>query len=283
MNQVSLIVQNYIQYINKVISNHKLSHSYLIEINNYDEDLSLVYSFIKMIFNDCTYEDLNNIHSSINDLIDSGSCPDLFVVEPDGNNIKKGQLLDLQKEFSNKSLSNTKRVYLIKNAEKLNPASANTILKFLEEPEDNIIAILLTDSRYHVLETILSRCQVLSLKSDTFNIELTDNFMELLKCFVTPKDLFIKYNYLFENILIDKNSAIDIFRLIENVFIKYLDCYYLKKQSIPDEILAVLNKIDINKTISYLSIFEEELPKLDYNVNYKLWLDSLFSRLIMGG
>ena len=63
MNQVSLIVQNYIQYINKVISNHKLSHSYLIEINNYDEDLSLVYSFIKMIFNDCTYEDLNNICS----------------------------------------------------------------------------------------------------------------------------------------------------------------------------------------------------------------------------
>ena len=209
--------------------------------------------------------------------------PDIKLIEPDGNNIKKGQLLDLQKEFSNKSLSNTKRVYLIKNAEKLNPASANTILKFLEEPEDNIIAILLTDSRYHVLETILSRCQVLSLKNDSFDIELTDNFMELLKCFVAPKDLFIKYNYLIENILIDKNTAIDIFHLIEIVLIKYLDYYYLKKQSIPNEILSVLNKIDINKTISYLSIFEEELPKLDYNVNYKLWLDSLFSRLIMGG
>ena len=39
--------------------------------------------------------------------------------------------------------------YIIKNAERLNPSSANTILKFLEEPEDNIIAILLTNNRYN--------------------------------------------------------------------------------------------------------------------------------------
>ena len=50
-------------------------------------------------------------------------------------------------------------LFIIYNAEKLNTSSANTILKFLEEPEENIIAVLTTDNRYQVLDTILSRCQ----------------------------------------------------------------------------------------------------------------------------
>ena len=52
-----------------------------------------------------------------------------------------------------------------KEADKLNMSSANTILKFLEEPEDDIVAILVANNRYAVIETILSRCQVLSLKN----------------------------------------------------------------------------------------------------------------------
>ena len=43
------------------------------------------------------------------------------------------QLLELQKEYSNTSLLNNKRIYIIKNAEKMNQASGNTILKFLVE------------------------------------------------------------------------------------------------------------------------------------------------------
>ena len=35
--------------------------------------------------------------------------------------------------------------------------------------------------------------------------------------------------------------------------------------------------------LNRISIIEGELPKLDFNVNYKLWLDSLFSKLIIGG
>ena len=42
-------------------------------------------------------------------------------------------------------------------------SSANTILKFLEEPAPNIVAILLTKNIYQVLETIVSRCQIISL------------------------------------------------------------------------------------------------------------------------
>ena len=72
--------------------------------------------------------------------------------------------------------------------------SANTILKFLEEPEDDIIAFLVTDNRYHVIDTILSRCQILTLKDDFFTVEIDDQILDLLDCVMNPNNFFIKYN-----------------------------------------------------------------------------------------
>ena len=283
MSNISSIEQNFINYVDTIILNHKLSHSYLIEVNNYDDDLSYIYSFIKMIFNDCAYDDLNKNHYPINDLIDSGSYPDLYVIEPDGNNIKKSQLIDLQKEFNNKSLLNSKRIYLIKNSEKLNSASANTILKFLEEPEDDIIAILLTDNRYHVIDTILSRCQILTLKKNYIKIDYDDSILDLLNCFIDPNDLFIRYQFIMDNLFVDKTVAIEKLQFIENIFISYLNDIYCKEKSLDDYYVTILRKIPVNIILSYLSIIEEEIPKLEFNLNFKLWVDSLFSKLIIGG
>ena len=44
----------------------------------------------------------------------------------------------------------------------MNAAAANTLLKFLEEPEGEVTAILLTDSYQSILPTIQSRCQRIS-------------------------------------------------------------------------------------------------------------------------
>ncbi len=283
MDQLPFVIKNYIHYIDNVIKNHKLSHAYLVEINDYEDDLKYVYDFIKMIFLDCEYDDLKNNDNQIINNIDNGSYVDFFIIEPDGNNIKKNQLLDLQKEFSNKSLLGGKRVYLIKNAEKFNASSANTILKFLEEPEENIVAILLTDNRYNVIDTIISRCQILNLKQNNFNIEIDDKLVYLLNCFKNPDDFFINYNYILNELLIDKNKGIEVFKLIENIFVQFLNCYYLNTNYFSDDIYSILKGISNKKIIRFLSIFEDEIPKLDYNVNFKLWLDCLFSRFILGG
>src|SRR5699024_11491002 len=42
--------------------------------------------------------------------------------------------------------------------------SANRILKYLEEPDQDTTAILLTDNGYGLLNTIKSRCQIIDLK-----------------------------------------------------------------------------------------------------------------------
>lgn len=55
------------------------------------------------------------------------------------------------------------RIALIMPAESLNMASANALLKMLEEPPSNMIFILVADHPQKLLPTILSRCQKIEL------------------------------------------------------------------------------------------------------------------------
>lgn len=72
---------------------------------------------------------------------------------------KKEQFISLQEEFMTKGIENQKRIYIIKQAIRMNSAAANSILKFLEEPQNNIMAILITDNIHQLLPTIISRCK----------------------------------------------------------------------------------------------------------------------------
>lgn len=55
------------------------------------------------------------------------------------------------------------RVILISPAETLNSASANSLLKMLEEPPANTVFLLVTSQPQRLLATILSRCQAIDM------------------------------------------------------------------------------------------------------------------------
>ena len=281
MDKLSVVKKNYIDYINKIIENNKVSHAYLIEINDYDTDKKYIFDFIKMILCNISYEKLEKENNNIIDLIDNNDYPDIKIIEPEGSTIKKSQMIDLQKDYSNKSLLDGKRIYVVKEADKLNPASANTLLKFLEEPEEDIIAILLTTNRYKIIETILSRCQILTLKENSIPI-IEDDVFDLLKCVVYPSEFFIKYNSIITEVIPDKDIAREKLKKLENIIISYLDKKYEEKE-IDEKLVKLFKDIDSKKLLNSLSIIEEEIKKLEFNVNYKLWLDSLFSKLTIGG
>ena len=193
MEELSVIKKKYIDYINKIIKNNKVSHTYLIEIDDYNIDKKYIFDFIKMILCNLEFSKLKDAKDDIISLIDDGNYPDLKIIEADGSTIKKSQILDLQKDYNNKSLLDGKRIYVIKDADKLNLASANTMLKFLEEPEENIIAILITTNRYRVIDTILSRCQILTLKENSMPLIEDDSIYDLLKCVIEPHTYFMSY------------------------------------------------------------------------------------------
>lgn len=276
MDEIVDYNEKFVGVIDNIISFNKLSHAYIIEVNDYDSDYLLVEAFVKLILcknNVKKVSDLNCDKCEICRLVDEGNYPDVLVVEPDGKEIKKGQLLDLQKEYNNKSMLDSNRVYIIKEADKLNLSAANSILKFLEEPEDNIVAILLTKNRYQIIDTILSRCQIIALKRKTPpNVDF-DKALTFIKYMLKNGELFVNYKEILDNIMPDKLVARQILEQVKLIFIDYLE---------GNDVMIDLSNVDKNKVVTWVLILESEMKKLDYNVNYKLWLDSLYVKLISG-
>ncbi|MDG5789962.1 DNA polymerase III subunit delta' [Evansella sp. AB-P1] len=94
--------------------------------------------------------------------IDSGNHPDVHFISTEGQAIKVDQIRHLKKEFSFRGVESEKKVYIVEDAEKMTVNAANSILKFLEEPDGMAVAILMTTQYHRILKTIVSRSQVLS-------------------------------------------------------------------------------------------------------------------------
>ncbi|WP_028273878.1 DNA polymerase III subunit delta' [Atopococcus tabaci] len=91
--------------------------------------------------------------------INTHQHPDVVEVAPDGNSIKVDQVRELKAEFSKSGVESNRKVFIIEDAEKMTAGAANSLLKFLEEPEGDVTAFLLTTAKNRLLPTILSRCQ----------------------------------------------------------------------------------------------------------------------------
>lgn len=278
MDELTYVQKRFIDYIETIMYSNKLSHAYLVEIGDTSLEFPFILLFIKLILCPKSISKVDKLNCNccnICKLIDSDNFPDLKIIESEGTQIKKNQLLSLKDEYQNKSLIGKRRVYIIKDAEKLNPSSANTILKFLEEPEENIIAVLLANNRYQVLDTILSRCQILSLNDSSDFANIDDQLVQFIKYLISGNNLFIHYKTIYDNMMPDKEKAKQMFDSVEKIFIHYLS-FSLEI----DSKFSFLNQVNKDRILSYITIIEEELPKLMYNINYKLWLDAIYSRFV---
>ena len=92
--------------------------------------------------------------------IESGVYPDLRVFDPEGASHRVEQMRELVELASLTPISGTKKVFLIRKADRMSDEGANTLLKLLEEPEEDTVLILLTEAPDALLPTILSRCQL---------------------------------------------------------------------------------------------------------------------------
>lgn len=73
------------------------------------------------------------------------------------------------------------KVYIIDNAEKLIPAAANALLKFIEEPPPNTVWIFISCKKEVMLSTIKSRCQMINflpLTPEIVNNILQEKYIE---------------------------------------------------------------------------------------------------------
>ncbi len=93
--------------------------------------------------------------------LDHNNHPDLHILEPDGTQIKIEQIRQLQQDLAHSPSEAPRRVCIIDDAEKLNAAASNALLKTLEEPRENTLIILISSHHEQLMDTIRSRCQQL--------------------------------------------------------------------------------------------------------------------------
>ncbi|MCP4648978.1 MAG: DNA polymerase III subunit [PVC group bacterium] len=114
--------------------------------------------------------------------------PDVVWIEPKGTSSKiKIEDIRRLKELSNlKPYEARKKVFIIRDAERLTPESANAMLKVLEEPPQDAILILIAESANQLLPTVVSRCQLIRFSGVEFSVteepeaiqELAEGFFE---------------------------------------------------------------------------------------------------------
>lgn len=260
------------------IRNNKTTHAYLIETNQFSEKDSLILSFIKTLFCNNHYTDLDNCNDcNICHLIDTNTLSDFMIIEPDGSWIKKDQILEIKEKFKTTSFQNNPRIYWIKQADKLNKQAANSLLKFLEEPDGNVIAILEVDNRYKVLETIRSRCQVYTfinreLKKDFLNFDL---LKEIVKILEQKKKHAISYlPIVLENDYKNKEFwtllFYDMIQLYENAIRKHESLNYCDYGDILDLIIKFNS---LTSMIYKIEVLFRNIERLDYNLNIPMMFD----------
>lgn len=112
--------------------------------------------------------------------IERGSHPDVIPIQPDGAFIRIKEIRGLQEQMMFRPAEGRKRVFLILEAERMNSAAANALLKTLEEPTGSNILVLVTARPHQLPLTVLSRCQ--RLKFQPLRSELMINILEERFC-----------------------------------------------------------------------------------------------------
>lgn len=298
----------YKQMLNSL--NGNLSHAYLFDLNRNVYAENMVLAFVKAIL--CGMHSKEEYENCIKcKRIEDGNYQELKKIYPDGQFIKKEQLDELQKEFSTKAIESDKKVYIIYEVEKLNASAANSLLKFLEEPGEGVIAILLTNNSNSVMNTITSRCRIIefdnnkvedfieynnikekiSIHKIAFSIFLNINIDEYIENFVNSVVNFWK---LFESngkkmIIYEKQYFLDIFKEKEEIsnFIKcsilfYRDLINLKLNrkviyydDYGDILYKIIEKNSLENLLFKLNVLLKKENLVRKNVNINMLIDGI--------
>jgi DNA polymerase-3 subunit delta' len=98
-------------------------------------------------------------------LVEADRHPDVRVVSPLGTSIKIEAIRELQQTLSLSPVEGDYRICIIRKMDLATPSAANCLLKTLEEPPLRAILVLTASGVDALLPTIVSRCQVLSLRA----------------------------------------------------------------------------------------------------------------------
>ena len=164
------------------------------------------------------------------------------------------QMRQIEKEANFRPFEGKARVFLIDEADKLNDASANALLKVLEEPPKTSHLILITARPAMLLPTILSRCQMIRFSP------------------LTPEEI---ESHLLKNKLVDAKTARLRARAAGGSMGRALSGDLVTFTSQRKAMLKVLNALAINDDRADLLRSAEQLNEAQYKEEFEERLEVL--------
>ncbi len=150
-----------IDHFKKAIKADHLSHAYIFTGQNGVGKTLFAKEFAKAL--NCRNDKNDSCNSCSNCIrIEKNSYPDIFWTdrEEKAKFIKIEDIRNLQNTVRLSPLESDYKIFIIKEADRMNEEASNCLLKTLEEPSPNTIIILIANSMTSIKDTIISRCQI---------------------------------------------------------------------------------------------------------------------------
>ena len=257
--------------LKKKYEDNKLSHAFLIETNNYELCLNDIKQLLKIVNCPDKYKSDCTEQCNLCKLIDLLNLPSIIIVEPDGMSIKKQQLNELQEKFSTKPVYSRYNTYIIKDADMMNDSASNCMLKFLEEPEDNILGFFITTNKERVIDTIKSRCQIMKIDYATKSVvdeKIIEYANEYVRRILENCDLIVNKEFILP-FFGTRNEINSLLTVIFDMYMSAISEKYFPGNKKND----VLSGISLEQLKKQIAIIEKTITLNQANVSLELLLD----------
>ena len=262
-------VKNELKLLLNEFNENKYSHVFLIETNDI---IACEKELKKKIITILDADPSTELQIKQDEFID------LIFIRPDGKYIKKDQIEQLQQRLKVKPVISEKTMYVITPADALNEYASNKLLKTIEEPNENVIGFLISNSVSQILPTIKSRCENIVAfydTSDEINLQCEEYFeyaSELVKL-IENKSLFDIHIYLFKNKNCSKYAK-EIANLIKDYYNNACSGA-IANDSYKNVVDIIKSNNRFNVIVHKAMIINKLLDNLNVNMNADLLLEKM--------
>lgn len=261
-----------VELLSNASENNRLSHAYIFAGKDHEKIINFVKAFAKILLCDNKSAADNCLSCRV---FDSGQHPDFRIWAPGlvpgaekSKFIKLEQVHELITANQRYPVTSKHKVLVLEEANMLKNEGSNSLLKTLEEPNPFTTIILTVDSTDNVLPTVLSRCQIIPIKSvakdpalEEFNLE--SYFPESYK---EAGNMALKAGKM------EKEELVELLLKMQKSIWEY------SKNSVQTHSYASLSNTEecLKQRVELLEKLEKYITWIDSYVNLKILLESLF-------
>ncbi len=274
--------QKNVEFLLEALKHDRLSHSYIF---SGCDDLVVAQTIAQHVLCKQEHTACGSCSSCVKLL--SHNHPDLMVIEPDGASIKNAQVEAFQEFMVIRPFESVKKIAIFKSLELMTVRAQNRLLKLLEEPPEYGLIIFMTNQIQSVLDTVISRCQVIHfdpVNDQNLDKELQEHALDFVKR-LQYKDVnaILAYSAIAKN---DKEQFKTLLPLISQIlrdvmiFSQTQNIYLISDGffsilDYKDYISQMADAFELKYIIDLIFKIEEVQQKIKANRNFDLTVDQL--------